>query len=76
MKSSELVICKVCRQESELYYEDDIIVSQTYCACGKPELKPIDYDRLMKIVNEIKVKYYAKQRSSCGERKKLSGKNS
>jgi hypothetical protein len=62
MKSSELVYCKACRQESEFYYEDDIVVSQTYCACGKPEIKAVDYELVKKIANDLNKKYQDKQR--------------
>lgn len=63
MKYSELIHCRKCGSESELYYLNDEIVSQTYCKCGKPELKPIDPEMIRALWSDIKKNYYEKMRS-------------
>jgi hypothetical protein len=45
---SEIVICKTCHQEKELYYdEDDTVVSETPCSCEK-KLRRINLDEALR----------------------------
>jgi hypothetical protein len=66
MKQSELIHCRKCGGESELYYLNDEIVSHRYCKCGNPDLKPIDPEMIRALWSDIKKKYHERMRSKHG----------
>lgn len=47
---NEIIRCKICREEYELIYEGDDVVSETKCSCRKKDKVNIDY--ALKLLNE------------------------
>ena len=47
---NEIIRCKICREEYELIYEGDEVVSETKCSCRKKDRVNIDY--AFKLLNQ------------------------
>jgi len=56
--SSEIVYCSKCRSEYELMYQDDEVVTQTYCKC--PRLS--DKEKFDKAIRELEIKFNIKSK--------------